>query len=296
MRQASHEEIRDYGAIIAYIRNVLTSLYMALRQWPTKIAQARDELIKLDNANGSFFRVLHNKREHNKKMLDIVTASLCIFLDYLLLYTGLSVLCVMLHWSALIQIAVPILLVLGEIGISYSSLIERRIGRAGLQKVLQFCIIGFLIGFSVFVVYVSTQGYNPQFDGGSQTNFLLKNAVVQLMLLVPSILLHIWIIRHADDIADAIAYFIYRWHRASLESTIRKTEELLRKDTAAFIKKVQELLEAMEAFRRNYPDSDVNFSVVVPADMAATINALMGRVVFPVQNGGNNLLGNWQKA
>lgn len=106
------------------------------------------------------------------------------------------------------------------------------------------------------------------------------NLHVQIILLIPSVLLHVWVLKFAEGIAEAIAYFRYRMQRGRLANTINELEMKKKTVTAQFMKMVQRFVEAMDAFERSYPGFETGFARIVPHDLACSVNVVMGRNIF----------------
>ncbi len=282
MRHFAYESRQEYTQIIQYIEDRITPFFLSRRDLPERISKLNDKKSKLDTANPAFASMRQNLREYIRILIFIVTPCLCIFIDYLILLNGLNILCEKYSIGNFAKYASPVALVVVEIGLGYLAVVEQRnsIHRSWIGKALRYCIIGFLIAFSLLVIVYSSESYNPQFDGASKDSYLFGVAFVQIALLIPSTMLHIWVIRNSEGIAESIAYLIYesKWKKITRE--LKRMETRKRKDTVEFIKMVQRLIKAIEAFKNRYPEANADFNQLIPYDLAQAINRVMGWEVF----------------
>ncbi len=144
-----------------------------------------------------------------------------------------------------------------------------------------FCFI--LIGLSALVVLYSLINYEPAVNGNSIFWYAVGIILGQIFLLVGSIMYHIWLIRHAVEIAEmfGLGAYLLKWRNLT-----RKIEVLQKGNSDRygpdFRHDTRNLVENMEAFKRDYPDSTANFDNTIPVDLATAINKVMGRRVVHI--------------
>jgi glucan phosphoethanolaminetransferase (alkaline phosphatase superfamily) len=256
----------------------LLRLFLLIKVNIEKLKELGIKLTSLDGSNPEYFAMLNDRRENNKMFLYIFVTFLSVFIDFFLLFNALTILCTEFNLPGFIKIVIPIFLVIVEIGVSYFSILKQRSGEDSslITKYLQYFVIGILIAFSCLIVSYSVRGYNPQFDGKSFMNFLLSSAIVQIILLIPSIMLHIWIIKNAEDITEAISYYLYKIHRSRLIGEIEKLEAANKDYWRQFVELSHKYAQLKDAFRQKHPGVDAGFERTMPKDLAKAINMAMG--------------------
>ena len=289
MKKFTHSAQKEHSSISRFIENML-DLLLACKARDEKTKKSKDRLKQLDESNPEYREILHDKRENNKMLLYIIVASLSVFIDFFLLYNALTIMCSQFNLPGILKILLPIFLVVVEIGVSYFSALKQQSGEytSWLSKYLQYFVIAILIAFSLMIISFALQGYNPQFDGKSYLHFLLSSTITQIVLLIPSVLLHIWIIKNAEDVAEAIAYYKYKWERKILNLQIEKMEtDVQKKYWVLFVKWAHNLVQRLDLFKRNYPDVDGGFERTMPADLIKAINMAMGKKILKYPDAGD---------
>ncbi len=268
-------------SIRKFIEKML-ELLMKCRDRDEKIKKIQGQLKLLDEKNPDLYDLLGNTRENIKMYLCVIIWFLCILIDYFLLFNGLTLLTNRTNLILLLKVLVPIALVSTEVAISYFAILKQNSGErvSWLYKNLQYFVIGILIAISVVVIFFTGRGYNPQFDGNSYWSYVIGSVFTQVVLLIPAIMLHLWIIKNAEEIADAIAYFKYRYDRRKIVSEIELLEKVQRKDQKLFVQWVHSLVQQMDSYRRKHPNVPCNFGQNIPLILSKVINAAMGRRIF----------------
>ena len=261
-------------------------LLMKCKDRSEKIRKLTEQLLRYDSNNPDFKGLIDNTRENNKMYMYVIIWILCILLDFFLLFNGLTLLSNRSNLSLLLKISAPILLVSAEVVISYFAILRQSTGEhvPWLSKNLQYFVIAVLVAFSIIVILYSAQGYNPQFDGSSFWLYLFSSIITQVVLLIPAIMLHLWIIKNAEEIAEALAYFKYRAKRGGLAGEIEHLEKLQRRDQKQFVQWAHSLVQQMNSYKRKHPNARRNFAETMPQILIKAINAAMGRRIFDEDN------------
>ena len=152
-----------------------------------------------------------------------------------------------------------------------------------MVKNLQYFVIAILVALSYFAVKYTLEGYNPLIDGASFWNFLTSTFLIQFLLLVASIMLHVWLIRHAEEIAEMFAFFKYKSDRWALTKKIEQYEqESIKRYLPEFTQRTHKLAQSINTFKSDHPDVKVNFEEFMSNDLMNAMNTVMGRKVFAI--------------
>jgi hypothetical protein len=282
MESLSYSAKKQYHFITKMIAKA-SDLYMRGNVQKQAGAKHTEKLIMLDKSNEEFKKLLGDFRENLRMFLLIVSALGTIVIDYLLLYNVMTILCEQSHLHWLFKIMVPAMLIVMEITISYFSIVRQwnEEPDTWIDRSLKYFVIVLLIVLSAVVILYDVRGYTPETDGSSFLSFIIDSCVTQILLLIASVIMHLWIVKDAEGIATSIAFFSYRAKRQRVVNKIADMEAAVQ-DTygPALVQIVYRLVKAMEDFKRNYPGADVHFEKLIPLDLQLVINAIMGRAVL----------------
>lgn len=285
MKQIKHSTSTAEQTIIRLIEALL-HLFTVCKSRNEEITKLKADRDSLDENNPDFHEIVEDRRENNKMNWRIVIMCLSICVDFFLLYNAMTILCEQFGLPGFLKIIVPAFLIIVEVGVSYFSAIQQRSGEPSswLSRNLQYFVLLILIGFSVLVIMYSIQGYNAALDGMSFQSFLTGTIVLQVALLISSIMLHIWLIKNAEAIAETFAYFRYKSDRKKLTQKIDRMEkENSKKYLPDFTKRTHNLIQNIESFKRSHPDANPNFERAMPADLMRGMNQVMGKQVFFIE-------------
>lgn len=250
------------------------------------------QLKSFEAANPDYCEIYDDQRERNKMNFRYLMLILSFLVDFFLLNTAVSVLCAEFGWPAILKFVVPVALILLEVGVSYFSALQARseeyVSRIGRN--LQYLVLPILVGFSLFVIFFSAQSYSEELDEVSLLGYLTVTVIIQSILLISSIMLHLWLIRNSEDIVEAIAYAIYRIKRKRITDAIEKIDkENTSVNIPLLTRLTHEFVRRTDTFKRTYPDDDEDFSIAMPQDLIDGMNKVMGkRVVGISEDNWNN--------
>lgn len=274
--------------IIQKLIKELLKVFLFCKSKIQELSKLRNDLETLDKDNPEYREILKNQRENTKMIMLLVVLILSFFVDFLLLQEALIILCDQFGWSAYIKFIIPIFLIILEVAISYFAILESRNededNQSTIGRNLQYLLIPILVGFSLISLFYHLQSYNSEIDGASLLTYMSFNVIIQIGLLITSIMLHIWLIRNSEEIAEAISYFRYHSKRKKLSAEIDKLEKsnseihypLFTTLAKKFVKKVDD-------FERRFPEMKMNFTKSMPQELIDGINQIMGRKVIAPQ-------------
>lgn len=288
MRTLKHSVTAAEQAIHRLIEGLL-NLFTICKARNEELAKLKEQVQQLDDNNPDFHEMLEDRRENNKMTWRLIIIALSIAVDFFLLYHAMTILCEQFGLPGFLKFAVPAFLIIVEIGVSYFSFIQQRSGERGswLSRNLQYFVLFILVGLSVLVIVYSIQGYNAAIDGISFSSFLTGTIVLQVALLISSVMLHIWLIKNSEAIAETFAYLQYKSDRKKLTNKIEKLEKENRKKYhPEFTKRTHHLVQNVESFKRHNPEANACFENTMPSELIRGINAVMGRNYFipPAEN------------
>jgi hypothetical protein len=282
MKKLSYSAKKAFAAICRLLETADSYLLSGVansEQWATQ----KSELDKLDKANPEFFDSLDETRENIRRFWCIVVTLAGIFIDYFLLYNSMAILSGTSGLAVYFKILLPIILVFAEIAISYLATQRERNGehRSWLSRNLQYFVVVVLISLSLVAFSYSVKGYDTKFDGSSFVGFVLDAAVIQLVLLICSVIFHLWIIKNAEEITEAIAYYRYKLSRLKIVKKMKDLEsENKNKNSIGFKTVVSLLIQKIDSFKRDHPLADVKFENLMSGRLKHAINIAMGRTIF----------------
>jgi hypothetical protein len=268
--------------ILQNLVNELLNLFLLFKARIDELLKLRDKSKQLDENNTEYYEFLHDMRENTKMNLKFILIIFSFLVDFFLLYGALEILCNQFGWPQLLKFLIPVILIVLEIFISYFSILQSRDEEnPSLGKNLQYFVLPILIGFSLLAIFYQIQSYNEAVDGMSLISYMSFSLIIQIVLLIASIMLHLWLIKYAEEITEAIAYWQYKVKRAIITHKIESIERMnASKYLPLFTKLAHKYVKDIDTFKRNYPDVYLNFSKAMPQELIDAINRIMGKTVI----------------
>lgn len=279
------ERLDAKKAILA-IQNLVKELlhtFLFCKSRNDEVAKLRIKLNEIDENNPEYREILLDKRENTKMNFRFIILILSFFVDFFLLYEALVILCDQFGWPGVLKFIIPIVLIVLEVAVSYFSILLSRDEEKSshITKKLQYFVLPILVGFSLLAMFYHLQSYNVEIDGISLIDFMTFHVIIQLVLLISSIMLHLWLIRNAEEIAEAIAYMKYKAARSGVVNKIERIENgNTRRYFPQFTKLTHKYVKDTNIFERKFPELNMNFSYAMPQDLIDGINTVMGRIVI----------------
>ncbi len=276
------------NALLA-IQRFIESLYQTFLKYKAKSQGAeklKTKLQTLDSNNREYKSIASDHRENMKMFWLMILAGLSIVVDFLATFESGRIISEMLRLAHFFMYCIPIVLVLLEIGISYFQIEAKRKGEGGswLARNAQYLVMIIVCGFILLTIVFSIESYSNDADKVSFLTFLTGTLLYQIALLIFSLMLHLWIIRHSEAIFEAISYCHYKIARSRIVRKIDKLEnEKNDKGLPGFSGDTQKLMQMIETFRQENPEANVDFSKTMPAELLLTINQIMGRKCFVLE-------------
>lgn len=270
------------------IRRIIESLFKLLnagRKILDKLAKTKERLDTLDKHNPDFFETIGDHRETMNFWLYLVLIIISFGIDYLLTYTATSILLDSFGGPEWLKIIIPAGLIIFELFISYIQISQQHIGEEStwMIRAAPYVVIIILGALTLTTIAFSIHGYIAGADGTNFWQFIVGSVLVQLVLLTASVLFHCWMIRHAEILVDTLAYFRYKIERIELTSKISKLQKRHDEHVQEFAMQAYKLVEKVDQFKRDYPDSNIDFEKTMPVDLAVAINNIMGKTIFPIE-------------
>jgi len=229
--------------------------------------------------------IREDTRESNKKALRVIVMFLSVAIDFFLLYDAITILCERSNWPNYLKYLIPGFLILLEVLVSYFALIRQRDGESDkwIGRNSKYLVLLVIVPLSVLAMVYSIQAYDALVDKVSYTAFITGVLAGQLVFLIPSILLHVWLIIHAEDIAETLAFYTYIFKRNVVVAKIKKMEDINRdKFIPEFTKTCQNLVLKINRFENEYPETPGDFEKIMTVDLIIAINQIMGKPVLKV--------------
>lgn len=275
------------------LAETLVKLFERCKSRIIELSKSKEQTEQLDSQNPDYVQIYNDRRERNKMNWLVAVVPMCFGVDYLLSLQPLSILADEWGLSPILKILVPIFLIGSEIIISYFQIQRQRNGEAGpwLVRNTQYFVILLLVALSAIVVVYSVQAYSKDTNIVDFLYFIIGIIIFQTVLLLVSIMLHLWLIRHSENIAEAFAFLGYKNEKTKLSNKIKKIEgENSKIYLPEFATRVHSFIRNNETFKRQYPDIEINFSETLPIDLILAINKIMGRDYFspPSENASKN--------
>ena len=244
---------------------------------------------ELDSNHPDYVDILNDHQEQIKVWCWLIVILLAGCVDYLLFSAAISIICIQFQLPHLLKWIVPFFLIALEVIVSYICIINERSGewKGWFSKLVKYFVFGILIGFTIVACLNSLIGYRESLDG-SFIPFSIVTILYQSLLLIASILLHLWIIHSAERIVVAIGYFRFKMIRDAL---VRKEATIIKNAKAChsqFVKDVASTCKAIDKFYTRHSDVHVNFTIGMPEDFIAAVNRVMGREVLSSNRGNDN--------
>jgi hypothetical protein len=271
------------------IHRLIESLFQLFTHGRTsngEVIKLKDKKQMLDTNNPDYTEIIEDRRENMKMYWRVLIIFLSIGVDFLLSFQAMTILCEEFSLPEILKFIVPAFLIAVEIGISYFQILNQRIGEhsSWLVRNAQYLVLLILTGLTILVIIFSIQMYNTSSDGMSFLAYLAGTVLLQTALLVASIMLHLWLIRNAEAIAETLAYFHYKIDRNNLVRKINRLERKNKKKYVhAFAAGAYKLVQKIEFFKQEYPGANINFTKTMPASLATAINQVMGKDVFIIE-------------
>ncbi len=275
----------DASKAIKAIQNLvkeLLNLFLLCKSRKDEVAKLKVNLDELDKSNSEYNEILLDKRENIRMNFRLIILILSFFIDFFLLYEALIILCDQFGWSEVWKYLIPTILIILEVAVSYFSILYSRDEERPslISRRLQYFILPVLVGFSILAVYYHFQGYNSDIDG-SLFGFLTFRITIQLIMLVSSIMLHLWLILNAEDMTEALAYLRYRISRNKIVSKITSIEDSnTSRYYPEFTRLTHRFVRDKNLFVTSFPEIQVDFAASMPQELIDGINTVMGRVVI----------------
>ncbi|MEP6647359.1 MAG: hypothetical protein ABJC12_09715 [Saprospiraceae bacterium] len=269
--------------VIQILIKDLLNLFLFFKSRNDELMRLRIKLNTLDENNPDYIEIFYDRRENNKMSFRFVILILSFLVDFFLLNTALDILCYQFGWPNILKFVVPVVLIILEIGISYFSALQARDEEkvSHLGKNLQYLILPMLMGFSLLAIFYNAQSFIEGIDGMSFASFVTFNGIIQIILLISSIMLHLWLIRNSEEIAEAIAYVRYKMARNVIVDAIEKIE---RSNSAKymphFTRLTHEYVRKTDDFKRKFPEEHFNFPSTMPQELVDGMNKVMGRRII----------------
>lgn len=262
----------------------LVQLFNAGKSRNEELSQLNQSLTLLDDKNPDYKDIIGDQRESNKRngMVFLLLATIAI--DIVLSFQALSILCAQLGLPPIVKFIVPPALLMVEIIICYTQILNHRNGgrTSFVLNVAQFAVIVFLVALCVMGILNSAESYNQDIDKLGFLAYMFINSILQITLLVFSVLLHLWMIYNAEEIAESVAFFNYKLQRNKLTNAIKRIEQANNKRfIPQFMDQVHHWVRCNELFKLDYPDVKIDFSKTIPEELKAVINTILGTDYFP---------------
>jgi hypothetical protein len=277
----AHEEL---NRINGGIQNLL-SLLLNCKNVEDQAKTLAEKISRLDMANPEYCAVRHDRKEWVWMVFFMLLPVATVAIDYVLLLKSFSILYP--GMLGVFKFIFCVLLVTVETGTSMYLISKASVEDfpSRLTRWLPYVIIMVLISFSAVTIFYSVEGYDPQVDHESLTRHITGPILYQITLLVPSVLLHLILIRCSSEVHWYAAFCHYLVTRFSLVQKSKSTNVGPNNlHFKAFLLSVQKVVRRMNAFERTYPDVPADFGKNIPVDLAHAMGKVMGR---PILQGSN---------
>lgn len=267
--------------------NDLLNLFLYCKSRKDEVAKLKSNVDELDEMNPEYHEILKDSRENTRMNFRFIILILSFFIDFFLLYEALLILCDQFGWPRILKYLIPAILIVLEVSISYFSIVQSRDEERSsrLSRKLQYFVLPILVGFSALAVFYHIESYNPEIDGISLIGFLTFRLLIQIVLLISSLMLHLWLIKNAEEMAEALAYLRYKSARRNLTSRINHIEDSNTSEYyPRFTKLSHKYVNDTGAFKRRFPDMNMDFASAMPQELIDGINTVMGRIIIGATN------------
>lgn len=256
----------------------LINIYQNAVTWSEKMNASAKEFLDFTTNNGEFEELRGDSRERSRMIMMMWLLLFSIFIDFMLAYHALDILCSTTGLPNIIKYLAPVTLVFLEVFISYFSFTgmykRGRNSANALARILPFAVLIIMAGFSISVIAYLLLNF------GSTPIFSILTIIVQVILFIASTLLHLLIIKNSVEIGEMFAFGQYLIKRRKLFN--RKEEDQNGYDTAKnnFMQECGMLEKDIYEFNTDFPDNTVDFTVGVPDEVVKATNRVMGRDIF----------------
>ncbi|MBL7684267.1 MAG: hypothetical protein JNK00_12985 [Flavipsychrobacter sp.] len=239
----------------------------------SRLTASNTTLNQYDLANEDYCAIRQDAMEHFNMFLRIGIVGITMIFDYATLYHAMLILCSLGIPNAFKYI-LPSVLVFIEIGVSYFTSISSRQLRYGafmntIHKYLPYFVIVLLIGLSTLAIVYTMKIPSSNYD-----------IFWQIGLLISSVMLHLWLIRHATDIVYMFGYLSYRMKRSKLVRNVQKDKSDLDSFTRDYTKKVPMLIEKIDTYYTECTSAPVDIFILIPEEQITAMITVMGKNVF----------------
>ncbi len=269
----------------------LLTLFMKCKNRENSLHTAEEKLQTIELNNKDFVDVGHEYRENNNMLWCLIILLLSVCIDYFLVNNGVTIICEITGLPHMLTYFVPPILVLLECGLSYFTSIDNRYharNNSWISKKVPYLVLIINVALTILAVAFVYSGKSGIAGFFHALTYGTVVVIAQLILLAASMLLHIWIIKNSDLIADMLAYYRFRLARHELLKTKAAFEKALRtKLIPRFSKGARNLIETIEWYKKDFPNERHDFVSIIPQDLIAAMNKIMGRNVFGSNNANN---------
>ncbi len=283
LKQSTEREMALVFAAIESLFNTFLRGKELVSVHPTNAIQ------ELDSNNPDYVDILNDQQEQIKIWCWLIVILLAGCVDYLLFSAAISIICVQFQLPLILKWIVPFFLIALEVIVSYVCIINERSGewKGWFSKLVKYFVFGILIGLAIVACLNALLGYRESLDG-SFIPFSIVTILYQTLLLIASILLHLWIIHSAERIVMAIGYFRFKMIRDALVRKESRTINDARTCHSRFVKDAASTCKVIEKFHNRHSQVEVDFTIGMPEDFIIAVNKVMGREVLASNRGNNN--------
>ncbi len=271
-------KIRIVEQSLARITDRLMILQARRKQSSEEVVSKTKLLQKFENSNVEYTEQLTDRREVMLAYWRILLIVLAGLIDFIISINAMTLITERFSLNTNWKYVVPFLLVLIETGIAYTCSIKQREGKSQqwVTQKLPYAVLILLIGFTVLVILFELNAYNPETDGLNFFVFAITTIAVQLTLLSASVLMHIWIIQHSDDIAESISFLKFRFDHSSMRRAIDEQQKNNPQLEARFVSETQAFVRDFQSFKRYYPDDAHELLQTIPVALKIDMEHVMG--------------------
>jgi|GEM_PF-5497509 len=258
-------------------------LFSICKRTNEEIERTKTDQQRLRDANVEYEDIIENKREQSNAVWLIILPILAMACDAVITYQAMSVAIEVFGIPSICKILAPLILVGIEIGVSYFQSVEQleQHEDSWLMRNLQYIVILILIALSILTIMYSISSYSPLVDSIGYILFVIGTVAVQVALLVASVCLHLWLIKNAERIANAIIYLRHSSNYRRVAKQLSSLEHQQRHNNIpAFTKHSQKLIRLITEFNAVYPEQPLDAALLIPQEVLNGMNVAMGRKIF----------------
>lgn len=260
------------------------------QQIATSIGENTAHLKTLEESNPDYIQQLNDSRSIVFMWVLIVVSFCACFIDGIITNSAMAIICDQAGLPLSLKFAVPIVLVIAEIGISYAQARKEIEGEGGsfLARNVQYLIMLIIASFSVLVCGFTINGYSPITDGTNYSLFVFTTIAVQGGLLIASLAMHIWLIRHAHDITESIGFFRFRKIYRNTKNKVAGLHAEQKNCDQAFHKKAHRFFQDLYVLRDAHPAAAAAILHTVPLELRQSLQKSIGTDMHSAVNPQNN--------